>query len=254
MYRERENGGKVVESSYHPSKEGWVTKKEKNAGRMIMRFLRLRLGILYHYTDPKWPPTWSIILYRTKVRTNPRDKMVRVRSREREITFYCKDLNDFREWAMRLDASKYIRLDRFYDIDGFVTRGAFGTIRKATNKQTSARVAVKQVSFMMLNKYEQRLFRNEIRIMTELRHDNLMHAFDVFETRRDVHIAMPLMENGSLYALQLKRGNFPEFFTRMCIRAVLKGLKHLHDNNIVHRDIKPSNILCHNIDVNPVIK
>lgn len=40
-----------------------------------------------------------------------------------------------------------------------------------------------------------------------------------------------------------KFGPFSENIIRVYAKQILKGLKYLHDNNIIHRDIKGANIL-----------
>jgi len=40
-------------------------------------------------------------------------------------------------------------------------------------------------------------------------------------------------------------GTLQEGIARSIIVQVLKGLSHLHENNIVHRDLKADNILLH---------
>lgn len=249
-----QHGMRVIKHGYCPSMEGWVSKRKKLGWNSIDRYLRIRNGVLYHYTDPKIAPTWRLVLYQTYIETNPREATVYVEGYGRKVTFSCEDRKYLRRWAATLEACSHAKLGLFYDVDGFITRGSYGTINKATNMQTGVRVAVKQIQVNLLSKYERRLVDNEVRIMSEQRHQNLMRALDVFETLSEINIVMPIMHDGSLYTLQETRGAFSESFARICVRSVLLGLAHLHQRSIVHRDIKPGNILCDNIDERPVIK
>ena len=60
-----------------------------------------------------------------------------------------------------------------------------------------------------------------------------------------VHVALELMDMGSLQDFIKRRGNYPipENYIAIIAYQVLKGLEFLHSHKQLHRDIKPGNIL-----------
>lgn len=58
-----------------------------------------------------------------------------------------------------------------------------------------------------------------------------------------MHIILEFIENGSLYDIIKRFGNFPETLIQVYAKQVLEALVYLHENGIIHRDIKASNIL-----------
>ena len=52
------------------------------------------------------------------------------------------------------------------------------------------------------------------------------------------------MKGGELFdRIVEQQGNYNERWARGVARDILRGIKYLHDQNIVHRDIKPENLL-----------
>ena len=101
--------------------------------------------------------------------------------------------------------------------------------------------------------------KREIAIMKKLRHEHVLQLFEVLDDPKvnKMYLVLEYMKNGDL--MQMTKGNAR---TNSCnalsdlqvwdvTRQVIKGLKYLHDNDIVHGDIKPQNLL---VDKDYVIK
>ena len=76
--------------------------------------------------------------------------------------------------------------------------------------------------------------RNEIDILRTLDHPNIVKAYEVFETKRQIHIVMDLCSGGDLYT----RGPYSEKQSAAIVGKILSGIAYMHSKNVVHRDIK----------------
>lgn len=81
--------------------------------------------------------------------------------------------------------------------------------------------------------------RNEIDILRTLDHPNIVKAYEVFETKRQIHIVMDLCAGGDLYT----RGPYSEKQSAAIVGKILSGVAYMHSKNICHRDLKFENIM-----------
>eukprot|EP00946_MAST-07B_sp_MAST-7B-sp1_P004216 g4216.t1 len=83
---------------------------------------------------------------------------------------------------------------------------------------------------------------NEIQMLSELEHPNVVQFFGVSHANRSVYIVTEYCPLGSLNEwLEQKRFPWDSFYPCGC--ELLETLQWLHNSGVVHRDIKPHNIL-----------
>jgi serine/threonine protein kinase len=123
-----------------------------------------------------------------------------------------------------------------------------------------AQVAIKQMDLRSQPRKE--LIVNEIIVMKESRHENIVNFLDAFlqEDTYELWVVMEFMEGGALTDVIDNNASITEdqiaticfevrstdgFLMRnlLTISQTCKGLMHLHDQNIIHRDIKSDNVL-----------
>ena len=106
---------------------------------------------------------------------------------------------------------------------------------------------------------------NEVRILASIKHPNIISYKEAFIDKgsESLAIVMELVDMGDLYGLIMKslkkqgstipqadqeyEGLKEEFIWRVFIQVV-KGLKSMHDLNIMHRDLKSANVFLNSDD------
>ncbi len=86
-------------------------------------------------------------------------------------------------------------------------------------------------------------FHREARALSQLRHPNIVGAYDV-DHAGDLHfLVMEYVDGGDLDQVVRKAGPFSPGRAAHYIRQAARGLQHAHESGLVHRDVKPGNLL-----------
>ncbi|CAD6902430.1 unnamed protein product [Tilletia controversa] len=121
-----------------------------------------------------------------------------------------------------------------------IGQGASGGVYTAYQVGTNLSVAIKQMNLEQQPKKD--LIINEILVMKESRHRNIVNYIDSFLHKGDLWVVMEYMEGGSLTDV-VTCNIMTEGQIAAVSKECLEGLKHLHDHSVIHRDIKSDNIL-----------
>ncbi|CAD8063661.1 unnamed protein product [Paramecium sonneborni] len=130
-----------------------------------------------------------------------------------------------------------------YFLNDIIGEGYSSSVYKGINFQTNQIVAIKVINFSTLTTpISQTLLKNEIAILKQLDHVNLMKVYEIFETKNNTYIICEYCNDGDLANI-LQKTNFNQIEILNIFLQIAKGIKALHDQKIIHRDIKPANIL-----------
>jgi len=122
-----------------------------------------------------------------------------------------------------------------------VGQGASGMVFVAKTLATGQRVAIKQMDLAQQPRKE--LIVNEIIVMNESRHPNIVNFVEAFLIKNsDLWVVMEFMEGGALTDVIEQNKMEEDQIAAICLETC-RGLKHLHDRQIIHRDIKSDNVL-----------
>ncbi|KAF2857705.1 Pkinase-domain-containing protein [Piedraia hortae CBS 480.64] len=121
-----------------------------------------------------------------------------------------------------------------------IGQGASGGVYKAYEVATGKCVAIKQMDLARQPKKD--LIINEILVMKESKHKNVVNYMDSYILKGELWVAMEFMEGGSLTDVVTYNFMTEGQVAAVC-REVLHGLQFLHSKGVIHRDIKSDNIL-----------
>ena len=83
----------------------------------------------------------------------------------------------------------------------------------------------------------------EIKLLQELKHENIIELVDVFGHRSNVSIVMDFMDTDLEIIIKDQGIILTPANIKSYVLQTLLGLEYLHMNWILHRDLKPNNLL-----------
>lgn len=123
-----------------------------------------------------------------------------------------------------------------FAIEAHLGSGGFGTVYRAHDRRTDARVALKVLD---VSDPESLLrFKREFRMSADLEHPNLVRLHELFVEDGHIFFTMELVEGKPLVEA-IRDGHAVE----AVFAQLAAGLSALHRQGILHRDLKPSNVL-----------
>ena len=131
-------------------------------------------------------------------------------------------------------------------------QGTFGIVVLGTHQITGEKVAVKILDKeKILQETDKSKLEREIKILKNMRHNNIVHLYDVKETRTCLYIIMELINGKELFEYITNKGKLDELEACKFYQQIISGIEYLGKIKVVHRDIKPENLL---LDENDNIK
>ena len=128
-------------------------------------------------------------------------------------------------------------------------KGAFGEVYLTSKQGHKDKYATKRIDRRFISNPKSRKYlENEINILNEVDHPNIIKLIEVQKTTNHVYLVMELCNGGGLSECleDYKKNNkkaFPEEIVQYLMKQIVSGINYLHKKNILHRDIKLDNIL-----------
>ena len=125
--------------------------------------------------------------------------------------------------------------------------GTTAKVFLAEHNTSKKLIAIKRIriDFIQENESNREYFLNELRIMNELKHPNLLHCYELYQTSKNFYILMEYCEGGSLKHLRGNKGGLSEQKSLNYMCQIMEGFKVLKRHKIIHRDVKLENLLIH---------
>ncbi|UJR10836.1 hypothetical protein I4U23_015023 [Adineta vaga] len=130
-----------------------------------------------------------------------------------------------------------------YEILNKLGKGSFGIVYRVQNKSNHMFYAVKAISKKLGQKSKSISFDNEVKLLTEVNHPNLIHLHEVLESSQNLYLIIELCEGGELGGYVKTHGPLPEQTVKHIMSKLINALHYLHKIDVVHRDLKLENIL-----------
>ncbi|MEW5307613.1 MAG: hypothetical protein WDW36_009992 [Sanguina aurantia] len=129
-----------------------------------------------------------------------------------------------------------------YHVVELVGEGSFGKVYKGRRKCTGQITAMKFIMKQGKSEKDIKNLRQEIEILRQLRHENIIQMLDAFETKAEFCVVTEFAQ-GELFEILEDDQSLPEEVVQGIAKQLVRALHYLHSNRIIHRDMKPQNIL-----------
>ncbi|XP_053570634.1 myosin light chain kinase family member 4 [Bombina bombina] len=145
----------------------------------------------------------------------------------------------------RIVSAKHAQINSFYSLESkeVLGSGRFGQVHKCVEKSSGLKLAAKVIKVRGHKEKEE--VKNEITVMNQLSHANLIQLYDAFESRNDIVLVMEYVDGGELFDRIIdENSNLSEVDTILFIKQICEGIQYMHQMYIIHLDLKPENIMC----------
>ena len=126
--------------------------------------------------------------------------------------------------------------------------GTTAKVFLAKHEKTGELIAMKriQIELVARHKTNRDNLKSELYIMNKIKHPNVMHCKEFYESDHHYYILMEYCNKGTLEFLRSsKRKDYSEKESMTYMRQIMEGFKILRKYKVIHRDVKLENLLLH---------
>ena len=145
-------------------------------------------------------------------------------------------------------------INDFYTIGEKLGEGSFSVVYGGICRKNNEEVAFKVIKKSTLGSEEACSLENEITILSQIDHPNIVKCREVFEDTDNIYIVLDLLSGGELFHRVLHKRVFTEKNAAEILRPIIDAIRYCHDLDVAHRDLKLENILYETKDDDSMIK
>uniref|UniRef100_A0A8C6UXY6 Myosin light chain kinase family, member 4a n=1 Tax=Neogobius melanostomus TaxID=47308 RepID=A0A8C6UXY6_9GOBI len=128
---------------------------------------------------------------------------------------------------------------KYYNSDFEISGGRFGQVHKCVENSSGLTLAAKVIKAR--GQKEKAVVKNEIQVMNNLDHANLIQLYAAYESRNDIILVLEYVGGGELFDRIIDENyKLTELDAVVFIRQICDGLQHMHKMYILHLDLKKS--------------
>ena len=135
-------------------------------------------------------------------------------------------------------------------------KGSYAVVKLAMHKRTREKYAIKiYKKELLLDPQKRNTVKNEINILKQLNHINIMKLYEVIDTSKYLYLVLEYIKGISLLNI-IKNEKYHFIEQNRALKLflqVVKGISYCQSKNINHRDIKLENILVKDDDIVKII-
>lgn len=132
--------------------------------------------------------------------------------------------------------------------------GAFSVVKEGFDRKTNDSYAIKIVTKAKLTPEDETALKDEIAVLTELKHPNIIRLYNVFDEKEHYFLVTEQMMGGELFDRIVQKSYYNEKEARDTTLVLFKAIAFCHQHQVAHRDLKPENLLLLNNESDSNIK
>lgn len=116
-------------------------------------------------------------------------------------------------------------------------------MKEGSHKQSGESFAIKIVTKAKLTEEDEQALKDEIEVLTVLKHTNIIRLYDVFEEKEFYYLITEKMLGGELFDRIVQKSYYNEKEARDTCKVLFQAMAYCHKHKVAHRDLKPENLL-----------
>lgn len=159
-----------------------------------------------------------------------------------------------RFWQNDLIGEKKHNIHLDYQLIRELGSGSYSVVYEAQHKITKDIRCIKKIDKGNFTKDEEESIMNEIQILRETDHPNILRIMEFYQTPKSIFLVMEKLDGGELFDRIIEQRRFSESEAKVVFRQLMSAVAYLHSKKIVHRDLKPENLMFESKKPNSQIK
>ena len=239
LLKASKSSGSALDMRYFILQENYLIYKQTEESSTISSALKIK------YAQIKFPTEEELESTHSKSVGNK--FAIKICSRGKYSVLFARNQEEYQIWMAQLSKAMFrIDFHTKYQVTKAIGQGAFANVYEAISRANpEQKFAVKGFNKSVLDSQprEKQSLWNEITILRQLDHPNLLRLHEVHETQNSLYLVSEIVTGGELAQFMDQGKTLNEIDLRNVAIGLARGINKLAKMNLVHRDLKPNNVL-----------